>query len=97
MPDLEPPRTRGDRRRYAGGERVIGCRPGAGGYSLGMVIAASTLWTIVFAVVVIVLGLLGAAAFRAPGDAAARGMTPLGAKLPDSPEMRRPPEEGGPR
>src|SRR4051812_15153665 len=67
------------------------------GQSLPMVIAASTLWTVVFIVGVIVLGLLAAGASRAPGDMAERGVTPLGAKLPESDEMVRPPEEGGPR
>jgi hypothetical protein len=34
---------------------------------------------------------------RAAGETAERGVTPLGAKLPEAPGMRRPPEEGGPR
>jgi hypothetical protein len=61
-----------------------------------MVVAASTIEIVVAIVIVVALGLLAAPAFGRSGRTAER-TTPLGSRVPEPPEMRRPPEEGGPR
>ena len=70
--------------------------PPESGYHVTMFIEASAVVTIVAIVIVVVLGLLAAPAFRRTGDAAER-MTPLGSGVPKLPEQdfERPRDEGG--
>jgi hypothetical protein len=83
--DLEP---RADKRTQA----IAAISPPL--YRGRMVIAASTLEIVVFVVIVVVLGVLAGGAFTNAGRAAER-VTPLGSSVPQPPEMRKPPEEGG--
>jgi hypothetical protein len=61
-----------------------------------VIVVASTLEIGLAVGIVVVLGLLAAPAMRIAGRTAER-TTPLGSRVPEPPEMRRPPEESGPR